>query len=336
MKYELTIIGGGPAGVSAGIYAARKKIKTIIIAESFGGQSITSADIQNWIGTKSVSGFDLAQNLEAHLRAQEDIEIKDGVRVEKVERIGESSVASPLPLASEGHGKAMEGKGERFKISLSNGEFIETKYILLTNGSHRRKLGVRGEKELDGHGVAYCSTCDIPLFKNKVVAVVGGGNAGLEGVRDGLPYVSKIYLFVRGEVLRGDPISQAMAKNSDKVEILYNTEIIEILGDKEVVGVKIKNSKTNEVSELKLDGVFIEIGSEPNSDLVKDISGINLNQFKEVVVNHKTQQAAPGIWAAGDISDVLYKQNNISSGDAVKAVLNIYDALHGVDRMKQE
>lgn len=319
--YELTIIGGGPAGVAAGIYAARKKIKTIIIAESFGGQSITSADIQNWVGTKSVSGFDLAQNLEAHLRAQEDIEIKEGVRVKKIER---TSAKEGMP--SEASAK------EGFKIMLSNGETIESKYILLTNGSHRKKLGVKGEKELDGHGVAYCSTCDIPLFKNKVVAVVGGGNAGLEGVRDGLPYVSKIYLFVRGEVLRGDPISQDMAKNSDKVEILYNTEITEILGDKEVVGVKIKNSKTNEISELKLDGVFIEIGSEPNSDLVKDISGISLSKFKEVVVNPKTQQAAPGIWAAGDVSDVLYKQNNISAGDAIKAVLNIYDALHGVDR----
>lgn len=321
MEYELTIIGGGPAGVSAGIYSARKKIKTIIIAESFGGQSITSADIQNWIGTKSVSGFDLAQNLEAHLRAQEDIEIKEGVRVEHVTRIKEPAVA-----------EATTGKGDGFKISLSNGESIETKYILLANGSHRRKLGVKGEKELDGHGVAYCSTCDIPLFKNKIVAVVGGGNAGLEGVRDGLPYVSKIYLFVRGETLRGDAISQDMAKKSPKVEILYNTEIIEILGEKEVVGVKIKNSKTSETSELKLDGVFIEIGSEPNSDLAKDISGISLSKFKEIIVNHKTQLAAPGIWAAGDVSDVLYKQNNISSGDAVKAVLNIYDTLHGVNR----
>ncbi len=321
--YELTIIGGGPAGVSAGIYAARKKIKTILIAESFGGQSITSADIQNWIGTKSISGFDLAQNLEAHLRAQEDIEIKDGVRVEKIERTGEKD---GLP--------AQAG----FKVLLSSGESIETKYLLLTNGSHRRKLGVPGEKEFDGHGVAYCSTCDIPLFKDKVVAIVGGGNAGLEGVRDGLPYVSKIYLLVRGGELRGDAVSQDAAKNSSKVEILYNTEITEVLGDltvqagKNVTGIKIKNNKTNEEGEIKLDGVFVEIGSDPNSDLVKDISGISLNKLKEVVVNHKTQLATSGIWAAGDISDVFYKQNNISSGDAVKAILNIYDTLHGVDR----
>ena len=311
MKYELTIIGGGPAGVSAGIYAARKKIKTVLLTEILGGQSMTSQDIQNWIGTKSISGFELAKNLEEHLREQEDIEIKDGVRVEHVTRVGNN---------------------EGFSIKLSNGDAIESKYILLANGSHRKKLGVKGEKELDGRGVAYCSTCDIPLFKNKVVAIIGGGNAGLEGVRDGLPHASKIYLMVRGDALRGDPISQDMAKKSEKVEILFNTEVTEIIGDKMVTGVKIKNNKTNETSELKLDGVFIEIGSEPNTDLVKDILGISFNKLKEIIVNHKTQQAAPGIWAAGDISDVLYKQNNISAGDAVKAVLNIYDVLHGVDR----
>ena len=309
--YELVIIGGGPAGVSAGIYAARKKIKTLLVAESFGGQSLTSNDIQNWIGTKNISGLELAKMLEEHLRAQEDIDIKDGVRVEKIERIGSN-----------------------FKLTLSNGDFVETKYLLLTHGSHRRKLGVPGEKEFDGRGVAYCSTCDAPVFKNKVIAIVGGGNAGLEGVRDSIPYASKIYLIVRGDALKGDPISQETAKSSEKVEILYNTSITEIVGDKMVTGAKTINNKTQEKGELKLDGVFIEIGSEPNSDLVKDVSGITLNKYKEVVVDHKTQVAAPGLWAAGDISDVLYKQNNISAGDAVKALLNIYDALHRVDRTK--
>lgn len=311
MEYELTIIGGGPAGVAAGVYAARKKVKTILIAESFGGQSITSLDVQNWIGIKSVTGLDLAKMLEQHLRAQEDIEIKDGIRVEKVERVGQEN---------------------GFKIALSNGESVETKYLLLANGSHRRKLGVPGEKELDGHGVAYCSTCDAPIFKNKTIAIVGGGNAGLEGVRDSIPYASKIYLLIRSDTLKGDPISQETAKNSPKVEILFNTEVSEILGEKMVTGIKTKNNKTKEESELKLDGIFVEIGSEPNSDLVKDISGISLSKYKEIVVNHKTQQVAPGIWAAGDVSDVLYKQNNISAGDAVKAVLNVYDVMHGVDR----
>ncbi|MBI2035797.1 MAG: FAD-dependent oxidoreductase [Candidatus Liptonbacteria bacterium] len=316
MKYELAIVGGGPAGVSAGIYAARKKIKTILIAESFGGQSLTSLDIQNWIGTKSVTGLDLAKMLEEHLRAQEGIDIKEGARVESIQK-----------------------SGDGFKLALKNNEVIETKYLLLANGSHRKKLGVPGERELDGRGVAYCSTCDAPVFAGKTIAIVGGGNSALEGVRDSLPYASKIYLIARGDHLRGDPISQEKAKNSDKVEIIYNAEIQEILGDlpaqagKMVTGLKYKDKKGGEIKALKLDGVFVEIGSVPNSDLAKEMPGIKLNNYSEIIVDHKTQVAAPGVWAAGDVADVLYKQNNISAGDAVKAVLNIYDTLHSVKRI---
>ena len=311
MKCELAIVGGGPSGVAAGTYAARKKVSTILITETFGGQSLTSNDIQNWIGTKSLTGFDLAQNFEAHLRAQEDIVIKDGVRVESIQKVEAG-----------------------FDLRLTSGESVVAKYLLLANGSSRRKLGVQGEKELDGRGVVYCSTCDAPIFKDKVVAVVGGGNSGLEGVRDSIPYASKIYILVRKDFLRGDALTQENIKASDKVEILYNTEITEIVGDKFVTGIKFKNNKTNETGELKLDGVFVEIGSVPNSDLVKNLPGVKLNALNEVVVDHKTQKAAEDIWAAGDITDVLYKQNNISSGDAVKAVLNIYDEMHGVKRSK--
>ena len=148
--YGLIIIGGGPAGVAAGIYAARKKIKTLLIIESFGGQSLTSADVQNWIGTKSVSGYDLAKMLEDHLKAQEGAEILEGVLATKIEKTE---------------------KG--FRVTTSDGKTYETITILLTSGSSRRKLGVPGEKELDGKGVVYCTICDAPIFKNKVVAVVG-------------------------------------------------------------------------------------------------------------------------------------------------------------------
>src|SRR3989344_1320550 len=143
--YGLIIIGGGPAGVAAGIYAARKKIKTLLIAESFGGQSLTSADVQNWIGTKSVSGFELAQMFEEHLRAQEDIEIVDGTLVQEITK---------------------DDNG--FKVTTNKGKEYQTRTILITSGSRRKKLGVPGEAELEGKGVAYCSTCDAPLFKNKI------------------------------------------------------------------------------------------------------------------------------------------------------------------------
>lgn len=299
--YDLVIVGGGPGGVAAGIYAARKKIKTLLITDSWGGQSAVSGDIRNWIGMPSMTGYDLAKALEEHLRAQEDIEIVDDDLVVGVEK-----------------------KDGGFSITTRNGNTVEAKYLLLASGSRRKKLGVPGEHELDGKGVVYCTTCDAPLFKDKVTLVAGGGNSALEGVMDLIPYASKIYLMVRSEILRGDPVTQEKIKAHPNVSILWNTVIQEIRGKDMVTGIRYKNVKTAEEKELALDGVFVEIGLIPNSDFVKGL--VTLDDFGEVIVDHKTQATScPGIWAVGDVTDVLYKQNNISAGDAVKAVLNIYD-----------
>src|SRR3989338_8837991 len=302
--YDLVIIGGGPAGVAAGVYAARKKIKTLLIAKEFGGQSLISADIQNWIGVKKLTGLELAQNLEEHLRAQGGIEILDSDLVARVEKISGG-----------------------FLVITENKKTFETKTVLIASGSHHKKLGVPGEEKLNGKGVVYCSTCDAPLFGGKTVAVVGAGNAGLEAVRDLFPYANKVYLLVRSDKIKGDPITFESVKANSKVVILYQAEIKEILGDYFVTGVKYLDKSDNREKELKLDGVFVEIGSSPNSDLVKDL--VNLDERGQIIVAHKTQMSSlPGIWAAGDVSDVLYKQNNISAGDAVKATLNIYDYLN--------
>jgi alkyl hydroperoxide reductase subunit F len=300
--YDLIIVGGGPGGVAAGVYAARKKMKTALITDGFGGQSLVSAGIENWIGTKSISGFDLAKSLEEHLRAQGGIDIMDGDLVVAVVKKDDGT----------------------FLVTTKTGKTLETKYILLTSGSRRKRLGIPGENEFDGKGVVFCTTCDAPLFGDKEVAVVGGGNSALEGVEDLLMYASKIYLIVRSEVLRGDPVTQEKVKTHPKVEIMWNTVIEEIHGDAFVNGIKYKNVKTNEEKELPLAGVFVEIGLLPNSDFVKDL--VTLDAMGHVVVDHKTQQTSClGIWAAGDVSDVLYDQNNISVGDAIKAVLNVYD-----------
>jgi len=308
MRYDLVIIGGGPAGVAAGVYAARKKIKTALVAGEFGGQSLISADIQNWIGTKSISGFELAKNLEEHLRTQDDIDIFSPDLAIKVSKLNNG-----------------------FRVQLKSGPWLETRAVLLATGSRRRRLQVPGENELDGKGVVYCSTCDAPIFKGKVTAVIGGGNAGLEAVRDLLPYASKIYLLQRSEILKGDPVTQTQIKNNSKVTVLFNSLTQKILGEKFVTGLVYQNAKTNEIKELKLDGVFVEIGSMPNSETVKDL--IKVNEYGEIIVDHKTQSTSQeGVWAAGDVSDVLYKQNNISAGDAVKAVLNIYDYLHKTNK----
>ncbi len=290
--------------MAAGIYAARKKINAAIISQDFGGQSVVSNEIQNWVGVKSISGLELAQKLEEHLRAQEGIEPMDGDWVEKVETVPDG-----------------------LQIATKAGKVLKTKYLLVATGSHRRKLGVPGEKELDGKGVVYCSTCDAPLFKDKRVVVVGGGNAGLEAVRDSIPYAADITLIGRSPELKGDPITQEKIKANPKVHIITNAEVVEVLGSGAVTGVKYKDLATGEVKELATEGVFVEIGALPNSNLVKDL--VNVNEMGEVITDPRTQQTSnPRIWAVGDVSDVLYKQNNISAGDAVKAVLNIYEAIH--------
>ena len=300
----MVIVGGGPAAVAAGIYAARKRMKAVLITESLGGQSLVSASIENWIGTKSVSGFEFAKMLEEHLRAQEDIEIVEGDLVTVVQK-----------------------QGGGFRVATRSGKTFETKTLFVGSGSRRRKLGIPGEKEMDGKGVAYCATCDAPLFKGKVVAVVGGGNAGLEAVIDLLPYADHVYLLEFMDVIKGDPLTFAKVQKNPKVTVMTMVETKHILGDGFVNGLRYADRRTNEEKELELQGVFVEIGSIPNSDFVKGL--VELNNAGEIIVDHKTQRASlPGIWAAGDVCDVLYKQNNISAGDAVKAVLNIDEYLN--------
>ena len=183
MMYDLVIIGGGPAGVAAGVYAARKKIKTALVAESFGGQSAVSSEIQNWIGSKSISGFDLAKSLEEHLRAQSEIEIIAG------------DLATAVRPLDSARGESLATNG--FAVATRNGKVLETKYVFAASGSRHKKLDIPGEKEFEGKGVVYCATCDAPLFGGQTVVVVGGGNSALESVLDLFPYAAKIYLMVR-------------------------------------------------------------------------------------------------------------------------------------------
>ena len=302
MKYDLVIIGGGPAGAAAAVYAARKKFKTAVITDLFGGQSVVSDDIQNWIGEEHITGLGLAKKFESHVRAQEGIEILTG---EKATQIGKTE--------------------EGFEVMMESGKKIETKTVVMAAGARRRKLGVPGEEKFAGKGVAYCATCDAPLFADKTVAVVGGGNAGLESALDLESYAEKIYILEKTKSLRGDEVTLEKVKNSPKMEVIFGAEVAEITGEKLVAGLKYKDEQGN-IKELKVEGVFVEIGSTPNSDLVRGL--VEINQRGEIMVDQRTQAASrPGIWAAGDAADGLYKQNNVAVGDAIKAVLNIGDYL---------
>lgn len=300
---DFLIIGGGPAAVAAGVYAARKKLKTILITEEWGGQSVVSAGIENWIGTENVPGPEFGKMLEGHVRAQKDIEIIVPGTVTKVERTN-----------------------EHFMVSTEKGNSYEARAVFVGSGAHRKKIGVPGEKEFDGKGVAYCSTCDAPIFQDQDVAVIGGGNAGLEAVIDLFPYAKSIKLLEYGDALKGDAVTQDKVKASDKVEIIFNAETLEILGDKFVTGLKYKDRKTDEEKQLVLGGVFVEVGSVPNSDMVKGL--VEMNKYGEIVIDSKNARTSQlGIWAAGDVTDDPFKQNNISAGDAVKAALDAYNYL---------
>lgn len=310
MLYDVIIIGGGPAGAAAAVYAARKKLRTLLITDSFGGQSIVSDDIQNWIGETHISGFDLAQKLENHVRSFSDtIEIKMPEKAISVRSI-----------------KCGEDRVCDFEVKTDKNVY-EGKTVILVAGARRRKLGILGEEKFNGKGVAYCSTCDAPLFSGKRVAVVGGGNAGLEAVVDLFPYASEIYLLHRGDALKGDPVEQdEIKKNLKFKEIILNAETLEIFGDKFVSGIKYKNIKTGEEKVLAVNGVFVEIGSVPNSEIVKNL--VDLDKWGQVIIDSKHASTShPGIFAAGDITDDPYKQNNISAGDAVKAALAAYSYL---------
>ena len=300
--YELIIVGGGPAAISAGIVAARKKIKTLVIADSFGGQWITAGDIQNFIGIKSVSGFNLAKNLETHLRAQEGIEIKQ-TAVSKITK-----------------------KDGGFSVETDKGEIFQTKTVLVASGSGHRKLNVPGEKEFEGKGVFYCATCDAPLMKGKIVAVVGGGNSAFESAISLLEYASKVYILDRAKILKADEVNREKVRNSGKAEIITEISIIEILGDKMVSGLKYQNYEGGEIKKLAVEGIFISISRMANNGVVNGL--VEINKAGEIVIDPKTQKTSiEGIWAAGDVTDVLYKQGNIAIGDGMKAALNIYSYL---------
>lgn len=305
MFYDLAIIGGGPAGVAAGVYASRKRLKTIFLTKEFGGQSNVSEDIQNWIGTVSLSGTKLAENLKAHLVAYADkyVDIKEGLYVESV---------SKLP--------------DGFAVKTTAGEF-KSKTVLITTGSHRRKLTIPGAKEYENKGITYCASCDGPMFADKDVVVIGGGNASFESAAQLSAYCKSVTIIQRAPEYRADPVTVEKVLSKPNVKGVTGTELLEVKGDKFVNAIVYKIVATGEVVTLPTAGVFVEIGLLPSTDFIKDL--VKLDSHNHIVVDPRTQQTSvPGVWAAGDATDGLYHQNNIAAGDAVKALEDIYLHIH--------
>ncbi len=300
--FDLAIIGGGPAGSAAAVYAARKLLKTVIIAETFGGQSIDSADVQNWIGTVAISGPDLAKNLESHVKAYagETVTIEKGARVQKVEKVEQG-----------------------FRVTTDKGKTFDAKTVLVATGGVRRKLDVPGALEFDNRGLTYCASCDGPLFSGMDVAVVGGGNAGFETAAQLLAYAKSVTLIHRGERFSADPSTVEMVTKHPNMKALTNAMPTEITGEKFVTGIVYEDKISKEKKTLPVQEVFVEIGMLPSTSFVEGL--VELDSIKRVVVNPKDQRTSvSGIWAAGDCTNGPYHQNNIAAGDAVKALEDIY------------
>ncbi len=304
--YDLIIIGGGPGGVAAGVYASRKRLKTLFVTKEWGGQSVVSSEIQNWVGTIAISGADLAKNLEAHLRAYagDIVTIKDSVLATSIEKIDSG-----------------------FKVTLDSGETAEAKALLITTGSTRRALDVLGSAQFEHKGVTYCASCDGPMFADMDTVVIGGGNAAFETAAQLLAYTKSVTLLNRSSEFRADPVTVERVLAHPKMTALKNAEPTEVLGEKFVTGMKYKDTKSGELKDIPASGIFVEIGLIPTTDYLGDL--VELDQMKRIIIDPWTQQTkTPGIWAAGDCTNILYHQNNISMGDAVRALEDIYVHLH--------
>ncbi len=305
MMYDLAIIGGGPAGVAAGVYASRKRLKTVFLTKDFQGQSAVSEGIENWIGTIKISGQDLAKNLENHLK----------------------SYAGEILTIKENELCASVIKNENgFLIKSSGGEYT-AKTVLICTGSYRQKLTVPGADIFEHKGLTYCATCDGPLFADQDVVVIGGGNAAFESASQLLAYCKSVTLVNRSPVFRADPITVERVLANPKIRAITGAVPAEVRGEKFVNAFVYTDTKTGKKVEVPTAGIFVEIGLLPNTSFVKDITTVD--KWNHVIVDPRNQRATTaGIWAAGDCTDGLFHQNNIAAGDAVKAIEDIYNFLH--------
>jgi alkyl hydroperoxide reductase subunit F len=297
---DSVIIGGGPAGVSAAIYLARKGLAVTIIADRFGGQVQDTMGIENLIGTSKTTGPELSADLAKHM-ADYDI-TKRELRVARIE------------------------KGSTKKVVLTSGEEIEAKTIIVATGAKWRELGIPGEKENIGQGVAYCPHCDGPFFKGKDIAVIGGGNSGIEAALDLAGIVKSVTVFEFMPELKADQVLVNQAQARDNITILKNVATKEVVADNgKVVGLEYQDRATESMQRAELSGVFVQIGLVPNSEFLEGV--VERSPYGEVIINERCETSEPGIYAAGDVSTVPYKQIVIAMGEGAKAALSAYDHL---------
>ncbi|MDH0727768.1 alkyl hydroperoxide reductase subunit F [Stutzerimonas stutzeri] len=302
--FDVLVVGGGPAGAAAAIYAARKGIRTGVAAERFGGQVLDTMAIENFISVKETEGPKLARALEEHVREYE-VDIMNLQRASQL-----------IPAGDDG----------LHRVQFENGGELKAKTLILATGARWREMNVPGEQEYRGRGVAYCPHCDGPLFKGKRVAVIGGGNSGVEAAIDLAGIVAHVTLLEFGEDLRADAVLQRKLNSLPNVRVLKMAQTTEVKGDgQKVTGLVYKDRNNDEVHEVELEGIFVQIGLLPNSEWLKGT--LELSRFGEIIVDAKGQTSIPGVFAAGDVTTVPYKQIVIAVGEGAKASLSAFDHL---------
>ncbi|RRV99424.1 alkyl hydroperoxide reductase subunit F [Stutzerimonas stutzeri] len=302
--FDVLVVGGGPAGAAAAIYAARKGIRTGVAAERFGGQVLDTMAIENFISVKETEGPKLARALEEHVREYE-VDIMNLQRASQL-----------IPADEDG----------LHRVRFDNGGELKAKTLILATGARWREMNVPGEQEYRGRGVAYCPHCDGPLFKGKRVAVIGGGNSGVEAAIDLAGIVAHVTLLEFGEDLRADAVLQRKLNSLPNVRVLKMAQTTEVKGDgQKVTGLVYKDRTNDEVHSVELEGIFVQIGLLPNSEWLKGT--LELSRFGEIIVDAKGQTSIPGVFAAGDVTTVPYKQIVIAVGEGAKASLSAFDHL---------
>jgi len=305
--YELVVIGAGPAGMTVVVYAARKRLNTLLISYDLGGQPLTTAGVENYMGYQFIEGPELMQKFEEQVRqSPSDVKTGIGQRVESVSRINRG-----------------------FEVRTDKGETYQAKAVIFATGKRPRQLNVPGEKELVGKGVTYCAICDGPLFAGEKVAVIGGGNSALEAADDMIKIAEHVYL-ISLTSLTGDRILIDKITNADNLTMFLEHEVLEIKGEDRVEGIKIRDLKSKQEKEFDVGGVFIEIGLVPNSGAMKGVT--TLNRLGEIEVNCANETGVPGLFAAGDVTTVPEKQIIVAAGEGAKAALQAHRYLQ---RLKQ-
>ncbi len=305
---DLIIAGGGPAGMSAAVYSSRRKLDTLVITNDIGGQTNWSAEVENYLGYEFMSGYELSQKFYAH-----------------VKKIDDDNALFDLELLENDPVVKIEPEDNEFIVTTQSNKKFRSRSVLLATGAKPRNLNIPGEKELIGRGVTFCATCDGPLYRDKTIAIIGGGNSAMEAVLYLTKIVRALYVININENFRGETtLAEEIAKLAN-VTVKNNTDTLAMAGTGKLEKIKIKNKKTLQEEWIEVDGVFEEIGYEPNSGPFANL--VKLNQKGEIIIDERNRTSVPGIFAAGDVSSVTQKQIIIAAGEGAKAVLEIYNYL---------